>query len=340
VIELDNLLESLVKLTNQRDQHSLEVCLVATLAENISARDIALYAINNKDDVHGLKLIASADLSRPLSKRVEHADHVLPVLNSDKDMLDCLGTQQMTISVSANAPHTRIVHPMHGLNGVSGFLVIRGDSIIMADQKLVHGLLRIYHNFLKLLYDNERDKLTSLLNRKTFNDRLGSILASHRSSQRRSKDPEDRHCLVVLDIDHFKKINDRFGHLYGDEVLLLFARIMEQTFRDDDLLFRYGGEEFVVILKGVEPKTALQVLERFRRTVEDFDFPQVGRVTVSIGAVEIAGQDMPVTVVSQADQALYYAKENGRNQVQSFEQLLAEGKLTGGSQYSTDVELY
>jgi diguanylate cyclase (GGDEF)-like protein len=142
-----------------------------------------------------------------------------------------------------------------------------------------------------------------------------------------------------MDIDHFKKVNDTFGHLMGDEVLLHFSQCMNSTFREYDLLFRVGGEEFVVVLKNVSMDLARTVFERFRQVVENHYFPQVGRITTSIGVTEITGNDLPVTTMDRADQALYYAKDHGRNQVLFYESLRSENKVADKSA-SNDVDLF
>jgi diguanylate cyclase (GGDEF)-like protein len=107
--------------------------------------------------------------------------------------------------------------------------------------------------------------------------------------------------------------------LYGDEVLLLFSQMMEKHFRYNDFLFRFGGEEFVVILNLVDQENAEWVFERFRQRIGEFEFPTVGRVTVSIGVTHIDSAIMPSTILDRADKALYYAKSNGRNQVVIYE---------------------
>jgi len=206
------------------------------------------------------------------------------------------------------------------------------------EQDLTSSFLKIYQNYLVLLNDNEHDTLTGLLNRKTFDQRILRVMKSFEESKR-AADKHEHYCLAVLDIDHFKEINDQFGHLYGDEVLLLFARSMIKTFRESDLLFRYGGEEFVVVLKDAPLKKGLAVLERFRRAVESYPFPQVGKVTVSIGVVQIKENELPTTLIGCADQALYYAKEHGRNQVCAYDQLLALGKLTA-QEFKNDAEIF
>jgi diguanylate cyclase (GGDEF)-like protein len=177
-----------------------------------------------------------------------------------------------------------------------------------------------------------------LLNRKTFDEKVLRIITSLRATDSQP-DGRGAYCLAILDVDHFKRVNDRFGHLYGDEVLLLFARTMVEAFRGGDLLFRIGGEEFVVVLKDVDLNRALAVLERFRQTVETFPFPQVGQITASIGVSMITSGDLPSTVIDRADKALYYAKNNGRNQVSVYETLIAEKKLSAAVDDS-DVELF
>ena len=115
--------------------------------------------------------------------------------------------------------------------------------------------------------------------------------------------------------------------LHGDETLVLFAQTIRSILRQEDLFFRYGGEEFVVLVKDVEHEQALQVLERCRIAIESRRFPQVGRVTVSIGFADLDENFHPIENLSKADKALYFIKRNGRNQVLSYEKLLEEGLL-------------
>jgi diguanylate cyclase (GGDEF)-like protein len=176
------------------------------------------------------------------------------------------------------------------------------------------------------------------LNRKTFDEKVLQIIAAQRSNDTGAATPRGA-CLAVVDIDHFKSVNDRFGHLYGDEILLLFSQAMMETFRGADLLFRVGGEEFVIVLKDVDLERALFVLERFRRTIEEKSFPQVGTITASIGASAITANDLSTSIIDRADKALYYAKSNGRNQVHAYENLVAAGKLTDAKHDST-AELF
>lgn len=131
----------------------------------------------------------------------------------------------------------------------------------------------------------------------------------------------------MLDIDHFKAVNDTFGHLYGDEVILLISQRMKECFRNSDLLFRFGGEEFVVVLEPVPAEQAYTILNNFSKKISDHSFPQVGTVTISIGYAMIRERDYPPTILDLADKALYYAKEHSRNCVYNYESLVADGDI-------------
>ena len=222
---------------------------------------------------------------------------------------------------------------------------LRGDELILAfgaekpvsddHSEGIATLARIFGNQIRLLDYSELDSLTRLLNRKTFDETFDRLLTSSSSepcdralqNRRAGEDDDCPAWLCVVDIDHFKRINDSFGHLFGDEVLLRMGELMRKTFRDGDRLFRFGGEEFVVILNARDESLAASGFDRFRWSVESHEFPQIGKVTCSIGFTAVMKNDVPTDVVGRADEALYYAKENGRNQVCCYERLLAEGAV-------------
>jgi diguanylate cyclase (GGDEF)-like protein len=204
--------------------------------------------------------------------------------------------------------------------------------------EVMNGILIVYRNFQNLLDYSERDSLTGLLNRKTFDDNFSKILRaslSHRQTQdegrsdpeRRVGEKEKHHWLAVVDIDHFKRVNDQFGHLYGDEVLILIANLMRSSFRPIDKLFRFGGEEFVILLRSTSQADAQMIFDRFRSNVEQYPFPQVGQVTVSLGYAHIDPFEPAVGIMGRADQALYFAKSNGRNRTCHYENLVKLGDL-------------
>jgi len=176
------------------------------------------------------------------------------------------------------------------------------------------------------------DVLTGLANRMSMNEAINRQLLKHQhNNHRRRAEMEQFPALCMLDIDFFKRVNDDFGHLYGDEVLLLFSRLMRECFRDMDQLFRYGGEEFMVILNCFNDEDTFKVLNRFREKVANYDFPQVGKVTVSIGFSRFEAVALPNEIVEGADKALYFAKEHGRNQVASYQDLLETGEIVAST---------
>jgi two-component system, cell cycle response regulator len=126
---------------------------------------------------------------------------------------------------------------------------------------------------------------------------------------------------LVLDIDYFKSVNDTYGHDSGDDVLREFARRLRKAVRGIDLLARFGGEEFVVVMPETDMGTAYAVADRLRERIADIAFPIAGRtreipVTVSIGLASVSSAtDTPEALLKRADEALYRAKREGRNRV-------------------------
>jgi diguanylate cyclase (GGDEF)-like protein len=154
-----------------------------------------------------------------------------------------------------------------------------------------------------------RDELTRALNRRS----LISALERERSRAERSGAP---FCIAMIDIDHFKKVNDTFGHAAGDAVLRAFAQTVHETMRTTDVFGRYGGEEFLLILVGTPPRTALEAVERIRLAVAGRDWRDIApdaRVTISAGVAGFAKGETVEQLLHRADQALYQAKKSGRN---------------------------
>jgi diguanylate cyclase (GGDEF)-like protein len=189
-------------------------------------------------------------------------------------------------------------------------------------------LLAFHRQLRGLMDDNERDSLTGLLNRKSFDETfVRAAMATERDERddgleaapalqgpdRRETPEGARHWLAVVDIDHFKRVNDSHGHLIGDEVLLLVAQLMRQTFRHGDRIYRFGGEEFVVLLRCPRADSARVAFERLRLRIGAHDFPQVGQLTVSIGYTVVDADDTPSAAFERADLAVYEAKNVGRN---------------------------
>lgn len=161
------------------------------------------------------------------------------------------------------------------------------------------------------------DGLTGLYNRRQFE------ISLEQEHNRTKRHPSD-FSLAILDIDFFKKVNDTHGHQYGDYVLRTVADLMKTAFRKTDLLYRYGGEELVMIMPETNIEGAVIPVQRLRRMVEEYDFNYNGvktKVTVSIGlTMNYPEFNTPADILKSADDALYKAKESGRNRVVLYEQ--------------------
>ena len=153
-----------------------------------------------------------------------------------------------------------------------------------------------------------RDKLTGALNREYFEQVYESLLAKYDKA-------DNTLGLAILDIDRFKDVNDQFGHDVGDATLKHFVDTIEKYSRDDDILIRWGGEEFLLLFEVNDEKDLTKALEHLRQVVELEKFPEVGHKTCSIGgSLYVYGEEVESTI-KRADKALYKAKNAGRNKV-------------------------
>jgi diguanylate cyclase (GGDEF)-like protein len=157
----------------------------------------------------------------------------------------------------------------------------------------------------------ETDKLTGLANRRAWD---ASVPKEFAKASRLGQTL----CLIMADLDHFKRVNDEYGHLRGDEVLREFAKRLRQTVRESDSVFRLGGEEFALLLPGTDIDKGMTVAEKLRELVELKALSGL-RVTASFGVAVTDGNETPDELVHRADQALYAAKTGGRNRVSARE---------------------
>jgi diguanylate cyclase (GGDEF)-like protein len=248
-----------------------------------------------------------------------------------------------------NFTHPFTICPVDVLNKNVGFIALDRPDTTTQDLYVLESLIRIYQNFVSVLIDNQRDTLTGLLNRKIFDDSILKLIELRKydkcdevqvENERRSIKSSDRFWLGIFDIDDFKRINDTFGHVYGDEILILIGRLMQDVFRATDLKFRFGGEEFIAVVRAEQPEKAYAIFERFRKSVENYRFPQTGTVTVSIGIVEITGEETTSVFVGSADKALYHAKSNGKNMTCLYSDLVEKGLVEPEKIQKGDVLIF
>jgi diguanylate cyclase (GGDEF)-like protein len=154
------------------------------------------------------------------------------------------------------------------------------------------------------------DPLTGLYNRRKFSELYTSSLLT--MEQR-----ENSMSILILDLDHFKRVNDTYGHSIGDQVLIQVSNLLIKKLRNIDIVCRWGGEEFVVLFPAVDLKNALFLAEKLRVSIEVLEIDVVGRVTASFGVTEVIKGESVDSAIERADKAMYMAKESGRNCVRS-----------------------
>ena len=159
------------------------------------------------------------------------------------------------------------------------------------------------------------DPLTNVMNRRSISNHL----------ERLHQQPNQLYSIVLLDLDHFKNINDHFGHSVGDQVLVNVAKCLANNLRDRDMIGRFGGEEFILLLPNTTPAQAQNVAERCRLAIGELKFTsedhQEFSISASFGISSTLSADESHSIISQADQALYAVKASGRNQVKIFTEL-------------------
>lgn len=336
---IEHLLDAVADVTRHSDRENLEISLARTLQELVNAPSVCIYRKAISCGEPGIfpviRLWSGFDNSVEEVPGLEGEFHAEGL---DEAIHKCVELGQALVCPDESGQPIRYLWPMYGVDQeVVGALDVQGLSLADSDLRLIQGFLRIHGNFISLLSRGERDALTGLLNRRTFDLNLTSILArqaevaarerKHSRSIRKTPLSTQTPWICVLDIDHFKRVNDRFGHATGDEVLLIFSQVMREMFRNNDLLFRFGGEEFVLILEPTELEGAKEALERLRLRLAEQKIDRVGHVTASIGFSILKAEDTPVANVDRADQALYIAKRAGRNRVEQYEDLLAKGLI-------------
>lgn len=163
----------------------------------------------------------------------------------------------------------------------------------------------------KLEYESSHDPLTSLYNRRSYENVIDSELA-------RSKRYNSSMSLILIDIDYFKNVNDKYGHKRGDKVLITIAKLILESIRETDSVFRVGGEEFAIISPETKTELAFILAEKLRNRVENYSFEPCNKVTISLGIAEFYQDVTKDELYNHADQALYHAKNKGRNCTEVF----------------------
>jgi len=326
------LLDAIIKLTAQRDQETLASTLIDAILTLTNTNSASVYALGGELGHLSAKVLASNH--EPVGSHITPLD-VRPGLRA------CIEGHN-TITVATKNGH-QMIHPVLEQGNVVGLMIREHAHTYDHQSNVIEGMMAIYANQQSLLNHQQRDGLTGLYNRVALQNWMGKALTTDLHAERRASDfsnDASLGCFAMFDIDLFKRINDSKGHLYGDEVLLVFADLMRESFRYNDLLFRYGGEEFSAVLSDTDLDTALMVLERFRETVAQHNFAQLNQVTVTIGVTQITLGLPSDQLIERADKALYFGKNHGRNQANAFEWLDKGDIVPTISEYPQSYKLF
>jgi diguanylate cyclase (GGDEF)-like protein len=349
----NRLSENLVRLSGLRRRDDLLTGLTQALSESTRNLTVAIFSLVHDGSLRYWLPMTQADFGHKIqlvTDPVRTNPDALEPVESAPERLQCINRIEVLVTQPTLAqPHYLTRLPMTISEGATlwGVAEISSDCELDATDILAaKRLITVYGNMLDMLDYSECDALTGLWNRKPFDDLFYKTFKPAQPSELPPGGVEHRAAisaphfwLAMLDIDHFKQVNDTYGHLIGDEVLILVARLMKTTFRAYDKVYRFGGEEFIVVLRSANHDAAVAAVERFRSRMESFQFPQAGRITASIGLTEIMAGDTPASACERADQAVYYAKHHGRNQVCSEADLVRRGLLTVDHKVG-DIELF
>jgi diguanylate cyclase (GGDEF)-like protein len=334
-----DLIAGVAETTLYRDRDEIEQSLVKLLMQFLEAESVELFRLDSEGG-------AAVALPRLCAVPDGHGGVQITRGGTPALVLSSLPGWRHSIeegfanSMPLPAGLVETLHPVVSEEGApAGMLRIHTQRALDARELfLVGGILQIIRNHLALIDYGERDTLTGLLNRKTLEHQFSRLQADLRDS------PASYNAaswIGLVDIDRFKSINDRFGHVFGDEVLLLVSQIIQRSLRSADKSYRFGGEEFAILLPGTTEESAGRMLERLRAAVDQHQFPQVGSVTISVGWTRIRQSDTSVNAIERADAALYHAKHSGRNLVFQHEALQAASKLPDGVDPNAgDIELF
>lgn len=247
---------------------------------------------------------------------MDEIEHVMSMIDSATGQANTYGNDL----AGASARLASVASP-EGVRAIIETLV-RSTREVEANNKALEQRLKASRSEIKLLQENLdavrteslTDPLTSLGNRKFYDQMIAKAVTLAGKT-------ESPLSLLVSDIDHFKKFNDTYGHLTGDQVLRLVALALKQNVKGQDYACRYGGEEFAIILPETPLRAALTVAEHIRRSVMTKELikrstgENLGRITISLGVATFRPGDTPASLYERADKCLYAAKRNGRNRV-------------------------
>ncbi|MCO4784463.1 GGDEF domain-containing protein [Marinomonas atlantica] len=327
----NNILHHIENFTAQRDKELLAFSLLKSIRDILSPMRVSILTLNGQDEP-----IMEISLSNGESCDYRYQD--INVSDSTRASLDYINTWHLDELMKAHDDQYTSFHVLQQSRQLNQYLIITLDNKpSRSESYIIKGMLSIYSNFSSLLADAQTDELTGLMNRKTFEE---SIIKLYQGSAFSELTDNHTNWIAIIDLDHFKVINDTAGHLYGDEVLIHVSRVLRQTFRQDDMLFRFGGEEFVVLMRDLTRQQCAELLDQFRTNVQEIIMNDLAPITISAGICEFQKDTFHVTLMDQADQALYYSKKNGRNRATFYDEIVEAGLAKQSKVAHGEIDLF
>lgn len=329
------LMRYIVDISSYRDRTKINAALIKALKALLKPNSVTIYrAYPAKEKM----IFACAGIEN--NEIFSHNAYV-PKLRyckpaADDALIDECWTSQKVKIVGGATHIERLIVPVIQNREVYYLMDIRpttgADSL-----ELYKSIIQFFSNFTALLDYGETDALTTLPSRKTFEQHMFEWL---QADAQKAQNEDSSHFLAICDIDDFKNVNNAFGHMIGDELLLMLARAIRQFLPFTDQVFRYGGEEFVILIQPSDLSHAQNLFDNLCQHIEAQTFSRIGKITVSIGFTKIGASDTPDAAIERADEAVYYAKQHGRNQAASYETLVANNELHPKEVLSGEIELF
>lgn len=359
---MGTLIQHLIKLTDHRERDLLELTMAKALIDLLPLQRVVIAKVLTEEGSSRWLQLARLDakgggtVTDPL--RVDF--QTLPLLSDEKDRVRCIQTRnRVEVALQGDAGPRISYTPLFESSRTDddGVLEIHAPKgLTDAELETVDMVLHVFRNMYHLLAYSDRDGLTGLFNRKSLDDTFYSAVLEELDEgagvsaytpleAKATADQERRHrvppnyWLGTVSVDNFSAIGEKSGHLIAEEVLLLVARILNNTFRTYDRIYRLGGEQFAVLMHCPEEALVVAAFERFRANMDKFKFPQVGHVTACGGFTRITADDSPSTSLERAERAVDYGRQAGGNLVFSFGDLVRKG-LLGELVNVGDVDLF
>ena len=346
------LIQHLIKLTDHRERDLLELTLAKALIDLLPLQRVVIASVLSQEGVSRWLQVATLDargggsVTDPL--RVDFQS--LPALEDERDRLRSIQTgERLEVALAGDAGPRISYVPMFepSRSEELGVLEIHASKTLNpAELETIGLLLQVFRNMHSLLAYSDRDGLTGLLNRKALDASFYSAVleeldegmgaqsglrgAQVKPGQERRHRVPPNYWLGTIRVDQFKAIAEKEGPLIAEELLLLVARILNNSFRTYDRIYRLGGEQFAVLMHCPDEALVLLAFERFRANMDKFNFPQVGHATACGGFTRLGADDSPGTALERSEHAVAYGRQQGGNQVFSYGELVGKGLLVPG----------